>query len=297
MTCSANDFGVITDALDVTFSPKDCPYPDVNALLLDTGFKPICTEAGGTSLYRTPNDRGTVKIDHRARFARISCSGSSCDHLRRSGAWLDYLSALSTSPHSVTRLDAALDLAIDGADLVQSMRTMHSRGSVSLGRKAIKTSVILSVRADGRESGTWYAGYRSNAKATAKVYDKALQMLEKFGESIPARGRVEVTAWKDYGATLRDAALPEAIFWHIASPALLQAPEGVPMWKPDTEGGWQSERRDIVPAQLLRNRVENSGELDAFIELASSFEGGLQYLRHLLNQRVSAADPSAKKSA
>lgn len=284
---------VITDALDVTFSPEDFPYPAINTLLLGTGFRPISTPAGGTPLYRTPCGRGTVKIDQRARFARVSCSGAACHHLRGSQAWLDYLSVLSESPHCVTRLDAALDLTIDGADLVDSMRKLHKDGTVSLGRKAIKTSVILSVREDGRESGTWYAGYGSSAKATAKVYDKALQMLQRFGEVIPPRGRVEVTAWKGYGATLRDAALPEAIFWHIASPALLQAPEGIPMWKPDTDGGWQVERRELVPAQVLRNRVENSGELDAFIELASSFEGGYDYLRHLLKSRVDSFDPVA----
>lgn len=290
MTCSpASSPAVITDALDVTFSPGDFPYPELNALFLATGFKPISTPAGGTPLYRTPCGRGTVKIDQRARFSRVSCSGAACHHLRHSEAWLDYLSILSSSPHCVTRLDAALDLAIDGADLVDSMRKLHRDGSVSLGRKAIKTSVILSVRDDGRESGTWYAGYGSSAKATAKVYDKALQMLQRFGEVIPPRGRVEVTAWKGYGATLRDAAMPAAIFWHIASPALLQAPEGIPMWQPDTDGGWQAERRDIVPAQVLRNRVENSGELTALLELASTFQGGLEYLRHLLNQRVTAA--------
>lgn len=279
---------VITDALDVTFSPEDFPYPDLNALLLATGFKPISTPAGGTPLYRSPCGRGTVKIDQRSRFSRISCSGAACHHLRKSEAWLDYLSILSESPHCVTRLDAALDIAVDGADLVDSMRKMHP-ASVSLGRKAIPTSVILSVRDDGRESGTWYAGYGSSAKATAKVYDKALQLLQRFGEVIPPRGRVEVTAVKGYGATLRDAAEPEAIFWHIASPALLQAPEGVPMWQPDTDGGWQSQRRELIPAEVLRNRVDHSGELEAMIELAKSFQGGLEFFRHLVNKRITAA--------
>lgn len=281
---------VITDALDVTFSPTEFPYPELNTLFLATGFQPSSTPAGGTPLYRTPCGRGTVKIDQRARFSRVSCSGAACRHLRYSQAWLDFLSILSSSPHCVTRLDAALDLAIDGADLVDSMRRMHRSGSVSLGRKAIQTSVILSVRDDGRESGTWYAGYGSKAKATAKVYDKALQMLQRFGEVIPPRGRVEVSAWKGYGATLRDAAMPEAIFWHIASPALLQAPEGVPMWQPDTDGGWQTERMDITPAAVMKNRIEHSGELDALIELAKSFSGGLGLLRHYLNKRVTAAE-------
>jgi hypothetical protein len=290
MTSSRSDSGVITDCLDVTFSPADCPWSDVNTLLLECGFKSVRRDASGSALFRTPDGRGTFKFDLRGRFARLSCSGASCHHLRGSRAWMDYLSILSESPHSVTRLDAALDLATDGADLVQSMRTKHASGTVSLGRKAISTSVILGTRPDGRETGTWYAGYGSSAKATAKVYDKAFQMLSRYGETIPPRGRVEVTAWKGYGATLRDAALPDALFWHIASPALLTAPEGVAMWLPDTDGGWASERRELVPAQILKGRVENSGELDAFIELASSFEGGLAYLRHLLNKRVSAAD-------
>lgn len=297
MTYSAGESGVITDCLDVTFSPKDCPYPDVNTLLLDTGFKPLRTDRGDGSLYAAPGGQGTVKIDQRPRFARVSCSGAACRHLRFSRAWMDYLSVLSTSPHTVTRIDAALDLALDGADLVDSMRAMHAAGTVSLGRKAIRTSVILAVRDDGRESGTWYAGYGSKAKATAKVYDKALQMLQRFGEVIPPRGRVEVTAWKGFGATLRDAALPEAIFWHIASPALLKAPEGVPMWQPDTEGGWTAERRELVPAQVLKSRVESSAELDALIALAETFEGGLPYLRHLLNQRITNASSSVVQSA
>ncbi len=289
---------VVTDTLDVTFSPEDFPYPALNALFLQTGFKALSTPAGGTPLYRTPCGRGTIKIDQRSRFARVSCSGAACHHLRRSDAWLDYLSILSESPHCVTRLDAALDLHMDGADLVDSMRKRHASGSVSLGRKAIKTSVILSVRDDGRESGTWYAGYGSNAKATAKVYDKALQLLQRFGEVVPPRGRVEVTALKGYGATLRDAAEPEAIFWHIASPALLQAPEGVPMWQPDTDGGWQFLRRDLIPAEVLRNRVERSGDLEAMIELAKSFQGGLEFFRHLVNSKITAAsaDGSAESA-
>jgi len=292
MTSSANSRPlVITDCLDVTFAPTDCPYPEVNTLLLATGFMPQCSMAGGNTLYRTPDKRGTVKIDQRGKFARVSVSGASCGHLRASDAWLDFLSVLSSSPHSVTRLDAALDLSMDGADLIDSMRAMHPK-TVSLGRKAIRTSLMLAMRDDGRETGTWQAGFRSSAKATAVVYDKAWQLLCKFGEVVPPRARIEVRAVTGFGATLRDAALPEAIFWHIASPALLAAPEGVPMWQPDHDGGWQSERKIFVPAQVLKNRIENSGELDAFIELASSFEGGMAYLRHLLNKRVTAAEES-----
>lgn len=296
MTCSASRPLVITDCLDVTFAPSDCPYPDVNRLLLATGFVPLHTQAGGNTLYRSPDKRGTVKIDQRTKFSRISCSGAACAHLRLSDAWHEYLSILSESPHCITRLDAALDLSMDGADLVDSMRRMYPC-TVALGRKSIDTSMILSVRRDGRESGTWYAGYGSNAKATAKVYDKTLQMLQRFGEVIPMRSRVEVTAVKGFGATLRDAAMPEAIFWHIASPALLQAPKEVPMWQPDTQGGWQSVRHEFIPGQVLANRVEGSAELDAFIALAATYQGGFRHLRYLLDKRVTDAESVASAAA
>lgn len=284
----AGELVIFVDCLDVTYSPVDCPSPEVNRLLLQAGFLPQNAMRGG-DFYQTPCKRGMVKVDLRSRFSRISCSGAACSHLRNVGLWMEYLSILSSSPHSVTRLDAALDLPMDGADLVRSMRTRHSTGFVSLGRKAIPTSVILATRSDGQETGTWYAGYGTSAKATAKVYDKSWQLLNRYGQLSAPLGRVEVTASKGYGATLRDAALPQAIFWHIASPALLQAPEGVPMWQPNTDGGWQQTHRTKAPAQILKDRVETSSELDKLISLASTFPGGVAYLRHLLNQRLTSA--------
>ncbi|MNV73389.1 hypothetical protein D3C71_1665350 [compost metagenome] len=69
------------------------------------------------------------------------------------------------------------------------------------------------------------------------------------------------------------------------------------MWQPDTDGGWQTERRELTPAAVMKNRIEHSGELDALIELANSFSGGLALLRHLLNKRVSAAESADSESA
>lgn len=288
------EFSVITDGVDVTHSPTDAPVQQVNAVLLDAGFTPQRGDRYDSTTYRSPCGRGTVRVDVTPRFVRCSTSGLSCASLRDSRHWMDYLSVLSSSPHSVTKLDAALDLALDGAQYFQHMCRLYPH-SVSLGRKAIRTSWVASARDDGHQTGTWYAGYRSSAKATAKVYDKAHQMLERFGETIPPRARVEVTAKKGFGATLRDAAMPEALFWHIASPALIQAPEGVPMWQPNTDGGWEQVPRLIEPSQVLRRRVESSAELAKLVELAASIEGGVPLLQHLLRQRVdqlaSAAAP------
>lgn len=278
------------DWLDVTFAPDDCPYPEVNRLLLDAGFEVVGGyRAGGVFCYATPAPwRGTVKVDQGSRWARISASGDACGYLRHCGQFESYLWALASSPHSVTRLDATLDLAMDGADLVDAMRRRYACGSVNLGRKAIPTSTVLAVRPDGRETGTWYAGYRTAARFVAKVYDKAWQMLSRYGEQVPPRGRVEVTAKKGSGATLRDAALPTALFWHVASPALLKAPEGVPVWQPNDDlGSWQAPPRVFDPAALLRRRVESLAELDALAMVADDLGAeGRAYLLHLLTKRL-----------
>ena len=279
------------DWLDVTFAPDNCPYPDVNRLLLDSGFEVLGSgfSGGGVFTYLTPKPwRGTVRVEQGSRWAKISASGDACGYLRHCKAFESYLWALASSPHTITRLDATLDLSMDGADLVDALRRRYPAGSVNLGRKAIPTSVILAVRGDGRETGTWYAGYRTAARVVAKVYDKAWQMLSRYGEEIPPTGRVEVTVKKGYGATLRDAALPTALFWHAASPALLKAPEGVPVWQPNDDlGGWQAPPRLFDPAALLRRRVESMAELDALALVADDIgPEGRSYLLHLLTKRL-----------
>lgn len=299
MTSSASlDLVVICDWLNVTFAPKDCPYPEVNRLLLDSGFVVLPSKGSDTRIrYSCPSPaKGMVVIEHRSRWAAISASGGACAHLRYTRSWMDYLSALSSSPHCVTRLDAALDLAVDGADFLASLAGRYPSGEVNLGRKAIRITEFLSTRRDGRKSGTWYAGYKSGAKATARVYDKALELLEKDGQEVSPRSRVEITAWKGYGATLRDASEPASLFWHVASPALLQAPEGTPVWQPDTEFGWQSAKPDFDPAALLRRRVENLSELDALALIADELGPmGRSYLMTLIEKRL--AIPAAVQAA
>lgn len=289
------------DWLDVTFAPDNCPYPDVNRLLLDAGFLVVPAFDDSKVLYTPPKPlRGAVVVKHTSRWASISASGGAIDFLRSSARWMDYLFTLSTSPHTVTRVDAAVDLPIDGPDFLDSLRTRYASGSVNLGRKAIKTSTMLETRSDGRETGTWYAGHRSKAKMTLRAYDKAYELLCKYGETIPPRTRVEVTARKGVGATLRDAAMPDAIFWHIASPSILTAPEGAPMWKPDEGMCWQSAPPVFDPAAILRRRVSAMAELDALSLLSDDLgPNGRDYLLSLLKKRLesSALAPAASSSA
>lgn len=299
MTCSPSDLPIFCDWLDVTFSPNDAPYPAVNRILLDAGFV-VHSSDRSTFVYEHPNSRGVVLLGPYRQSVRVSISGTVCALLRALGVWESLLWELSTSPHRVTRLDAALDLPMDGADLVARMRERHPSGLVNLSRKSVKTSVLLAVRpSDGRETGTWYAGRYSRSRFTARVYDKAWEALEKRGELLPPTARIEVTAsGGDSGATLRDAALPAALFWRIASPAILQAPEGAPVWTPDKTLGWTAPQRDFDPAGLLRRRVESFAMLDALTMVADELgPQGRAYLLNLLEKRVKSYQPPAGEEA
>lgn len=298
MTCSPTSRPhVFCDWLDVTFSPTDCPYPELNLLLLDAGYR-VSRDSGGARCYVPPGGRGAVKVIHASRFAKVSFSGGVCSSLRDLGIFDQALMVLSSSPHKVTRLDAALDVPTDAALILRSLSDRYPDGRISLGRKALPVTRMLSVRADGAESGTFYVGHRTSARFTARVYDKSLEALEKRGEQIPPTTRFEVTARKDCGATLRDASLPESIFWHIAAPALLQRPEGVPVWQPNTFTNWQSSPPSFDPAATLRRRVEYSEELEALADVADALGSeGRAYLITLLTRRLSGVSDSADRVA
>lgn len=289
MTCSpaSDELAIFCDWLDVTYSPVDFPYPELNLLLLEAGFE-VSKDKGGSRRYEPPEGfRGALTIDTAPRWARISASGGVCAALRRLGLWEPFLSVLGTSPHKVTRLDAALDLSIDAAGVIRTLMARYPDGRVNLSRKALPVSRLLQVREDGQESGTFYVGHRSAARFTARVYDKSLEALVKRGEQLPTTTRFEVTARKDSGATLRDAALPAAIFWHIAAPALLKCPEGVPMWVPNQDLGWTAPAPSFNPAEVLQRRVESSAELDAFLQVADTMgPSGRAYLIHLITRRL-----------
>ena len=45
---------VICDWLDTTYAPNDCPYPDVNRLLLSAGFVAKPPPEAGVHVYHPP---------------------------------------------------------------------------------------------------------------------------------------------------------------------------------------------------------------------------------------------------
>ena len=285
------------DWLDVTYPPDDFPYPALNSFLLDLEFE-VERDRGGAYLYIPPAGRGVVKLSASSRWAKASLSGGACGWLREASAWEEILFLLGTSPHRVTRLDSAVDLACDAADFIADLRSRYPSGVVHLGRKGLAVSVMLSVRGDGRESGTFYVGHRSAARQTLRVYDKSLELLQKYGEFAPPTTRVEVTARKDCGATLRDAAMPDSLFWHIACPSVLvKRPEDVPMWDPNSDETFSAPAREIDPVSILRRRIEGSAELDALMALADSIGSeGRRLMLKELEGRLFPTERAAKRA-
>jgi len=160
--------------------------------------------------------------------------------------------------------------------------------------------LLLDVRGDGRETGTFYVGHRTAARATARVYDKAWERLQRANETCPPRTRYEVTVRKDYGATLRDAAEPRRLFWHVASPALLDAPDDVEPWDSGWGGGWRAvDLPDPLPAEVLGRRVEFSPELAMLADIADRMgpEGRVWLARRLLAKLGVECSSSLRLSA
>lgn len=292
---------VICDWLDVTYSPDDVPEPELRTLLLGLGFL-VEYDKGMQLMYRPPDGaRGSVRVTYARRYGKISLSGGAIDYLRAADAWHEVLFHLSSSPHKVTRLDAALDVRTDAADVIARLMLRYPGGKVSLGRKALDVTRMLEVRADGRESGTYYVGYRSHARATARVYDKRLEVLKRTGVDLGHElTRYEVTARKDYGATLHDAAEPEALFWHVAAPALIpRVPEGVAMWSADNDfTGWEFTPKAYVPAEVLERRVEYSAELEALKLLSDELGAhGRSFLLSLISAKLGASTIADEEAA
>lgn len=274
---------VICDWLDVTYAPDSTPERDVLDVLQLAGAECISTDTKG-AVWRVGD--GVFKAQYGYRFHRFSASGAVLEKLRGAGLFMEYLSALAGAPHAVTRMDAAHDVLTDAAPVLAKLRKRYPR-ECALTRKALRTKSILQTRDDGKETGTWYIGHRSKGRVTARVYDKQLEMLERHGAEIPPMTRYELTFKKDIGVTLRDAAEPDRVFWHYASPVLLKRPEGVPEWSSGWGVGWHYEPPEIALAALLKARIESSADIQSILALADRADC-MEWCSQLLAREVAS---------
>ena len=272
--------GIFCDWLDVTTPP------DREHELRASVGQLVCSAFGSKvhdDLYSL--GAGKVSIGFKYGVFRVSISGACVRCLEAQGLWENMLAELGDGPHRVTRLDAAVDFNLDGADALAMLQAAYPLGKVRLSQRPIKVTELVGTRADGRKTGTWYAGHRSGAEITCRVYDKAQQMLDTRQEAIPPRTRAELTIRK--GCTLRDAYQPDRVFWHYMAPAIVERPSEAPEWSSGWAEGWTMEKIDILPAQRLKRLIERSPDLAAIVELADSLgpHGRSMALRQI-EQRV-----------
>jgi len=275
----------IADWLDVTFSPTSNPRAELRLFLGNLGF--TCQDYSTfREVWFPPNARGALVSELKQNsFARVSASGGALQSLRDLYEFKNFLALLSDNPHRVTRLDAAYDVHRDAAAVLSDLSAKYPR-ELSLSRqRAMRCHYLLSARADGLRSGTMYVGHRSQARVTARVYDKALEALEKRGEYLPPTTRYEITFKREI-ASLWDALDPTPIFWAHAS-ALLPVPGDAPAWTPDIGEGWSYSRPEVLPAVRMARTVSESSDLTMLLELADALgKEGRNSLMHLLAKRI-----------
>lgn len=251
MTSSAIRSGVFCDFLDVTYSPENFPLREITKFVTDSGG--LSLKSSDKQLFKLGS--GTMALEERARFARISLSGQVLSYFRSIGMYMELLFQLADAPHKVTRVDAALDLHTDAVPILRSLVRRYPK-QCALSRKSQKTSTFFEAREpDGLRSGTFYVGHKSRAECSARVYDKSWEALKMRGEELPRTTRYEITVRKGFSPTLKDAAKPESMFWHFAAPSLLKRPSGVPDWVPEPLDGWVLSKPDIEPAEALKRLI------------------------------------------
>ena len=191
-----------------------------------------------TVLWRSPDGYGTVKASRVGKVWSLGTSGSVCAGLRLVGRFNDYLAAIGTRPHRVTRLDASVDVPVDAAPIVAEVTRAGRAGALTLTRQSIKPADVTSftgVRVDGAITGTVYLGPR-RGNARMVVYDKRHERLSRKLPDVGDLTRYELRLRASSGITLRDASDPAPVFWHHAAPGFLPLPPDAPSWVPGGSG-------------------------------------------------------------
>lgn len=260
---------VFADWLSVTCSPESSFMDSVQYALDSMGGAIISIDKAYT--YSLGN--GTVRLQRTPHFHSVSISGGSLSRIRELRKLEYLLSCISEVPHSITRLDVAIDTAQDGADVIDYYHKRFSKSSryPKLSRKTVEPSYMLNRRAsDDRMTGTVYIGHTRGTKVSARIYDKQAELLQKTGAQVPLTTRYELTVRKDMQPSLRDVFQPSAIFWHYMGKTLIKAPYDVPTWEHGWGGSWNMQVEKPLVYQVLKSKIQDNPELQRIFELADS---------------------------
>lgn len=287
--------GVFCDFLGVTFDHSD--WPSVRSAIepcLDSFGASLEFDADGTTLWRSGD--GTIRAKRFGSVMSLGASGAACAALRVAAMFGNYLAAIGSVPHTVTRLDASIDLVEDTPAVIDRLvSASETSEGIALTRKRVRprdVTRLLARRSDGKDTGTCYIGSR-NAEVRAAVYDKREERLSRGLCDVGPLTRYELRLKSGVGATLRDALVPDSIFWHFMSPSVLpHSPPGVSRPWVSHAGGFEVERPDLpLPAARLRRRLDASPEVRALLRLVDEIgPGGFDFLVHELRRLQVAVD-------
>lgn len=281
------------DWLNVTCSPESSFEDPISRFLDSHGFTSSFSSPT-RSVYHTPSTfdfSGSVKLETNSKFHSLGVSGAALKFFRDSDSFVTLLDLISAVPHTITRIDVACDYRLDAPIALRALELAYPTDRISLSRKSLKVTRLYSARDDDAQlTGTWYAGHGQKSNISARIYDKTHELLEKKKLLTPYPiTRVELTASKRVGATLKDVFSPEPLFYFLGSPHFFSRPSDVPDW---FSGGaffsWESSTSfDPPPMELIQKKIEFSPDLIRISELLSSLgEEGLQHTLRLLEKRL-----------
>lgn len=278
---------VFSDYLVVTVPPGAVSTLDVAGYFSGILGHSI-REEGPKTLYFT-QDGGALTHTSTKKFDRISASGRILHHFRAMGIFRDYLALIADHPHNVTRLDVAMDVPVNPADVLPALYERFKAG-YAFGRKAVPAAWTKKPGLDGRDSGCLYFGHRSQHKVCAAIYDKALEAHEERGEVLPQCLRYEFRFAREAEPSLRDAAHPEALFYHVAAPDFLIRPSWVPPWAPGAERWVSPPRHERLPAEKAEALVDSCVDLKVLARYAAEIgPEGVPWVLKLIRKKLEQA--------
>jgi len=285
MTLQSNYNSIFTDFLSVTFNPDHFEEQELIIFLCSCGYHLDKSQESVLKFqFELDPLRGFCGLKKTSSWVRFTASGKALDYLRKLGQYENLLFHLSTFPHTVTRIDATIDVPRDFPAVLRAIKRQYKDGSVKLGRQGLKVTTTLSKRdSDGLNSGTLYIGGRRN-QVYAKIYDKTLEMFDRFKITLPTTTRYEISFRSTVGITLKDAHDPTSLFWMYGEQLLLKKPKGVSEWVSGGEYiGWRKDMNEVLPYDKLRRSIEESQALNSWKVVADSMgANGRQVLLNLL---------------
>jgi hypothetical protein len=224
-------------------------------------------------------------------------SGQVLEHIRGCGELARTLHVFGDSPHRVTRVDVAHDVPTPSPPVLQRLLRKARSGSLSLTRKSLRPQSIRFIDnhnhyETGVRTGTLYLGART-AKVYARVYDKRNERLDRGFDDPGNMTRYELTVTGKLSPTLRDVVEPEPMFWKFMS-GVLPPPANVPDWEGGADGFAIAEPIALLPAEIMRRKVENSPDLTHILELADRIgPHGFRLLVSMLERRTKEIEREA----